>query len=130
MGKKKKKAEEATSAEQTLLFVPSGPQAPTSAPLPAIPRAALEPPPPGDQAKIASPAFLEKVRVDAIEWAKECGLKPPFAVDGPERVNYPRQGHGYVVTIREDTGKRRQGSARFTSEGAPSYWSLDGIVTG
>lgn len=68
--------------------------------------------------------------MNAIEWAKECGLKSPFTVGGPERVNYPRYGHGYVVTIREDTGKQRQGSARFTSDGAQSYWCLDGIVTG
>ena len=118
MGKKKKKSEERNSADQILLFVPSGVPAPPSPPLAPIPSAGITPPPPSDQAKIASPAFLEKVRVDAIEWAKECGLKPPFTVDGPERVNYSRYGHGYVVTIREDTGKRRLGSARFSRASA------------
>jgi hypothetical protein len=130
MGRKKKKEEETKFAEQNLLFVPETPSPPPSPPLALIPSATLAPPPPDDQSEIASPAFVEKVREDGIEWAKECGLKPPFTVDGPERVNYPRYGHGYVMTIREDMGKRRLGSARFTSNGAPSYWSLDGIVTG
>ena len=130
MGRMKKKAEETKPVEQILLFVPEELQAPPSPPLALIPPAALAPPSSNDPAKIDSPAFLEKVRLAAIEWAKECGLKPPFTVNGPERVNYPREGHGYVVSIREDTGKQRLATARFTSAGAPSYWSLDGLVTG
>jgi hypothetical protein len=87
-------------------------------------------PPPDIQVKIESPAFLEKVRSDAIEGAKECGLRPPFLVDGPERMNDPRDGHGDVLTIKEEAGKQRLGPARFNSDGARTYWSLDGIVTG
>ncbi len=128
MGRKKEQTDGAKPAEQILHFVPEQPQAP---PPPAqAPPAALAPPLRNDQAKIESPEFLEKVRVDAIQWAKQCGLKPPFTVNGPERVAFPREGHGYVVTLREETGKQRLGSARFNSKGASTHWSLDGIVTG
>jgi len=124
MGRRKKQAEEAKPVEQILLFMPEPPPAPPSPP-PAPP-----PPPSNEPAKIESPTFLAKIRVDAIEWARECGLKPPFTVNGPERVGYPKEGHGFIVTINEETGKRRLGSARFNSKGDPTYWSLDGIVTG
>lgn len=120
----------AKPAEQILLFVPEEPQAPPSPPLAPTPPAPLAPPPPNDPAQIEWPAFLDKIRVEAIEWAKGCGLKPPFTVNGPERVDYRKEGHGYVVTIEEETGKQRLGSARFNSNGTPTYWCLDGIVTG
>lgn len=128
--KKRPLEEEAKPAEQILLFAPEHAQAPASPQAVPTPPAVLSLPPPTDQAKSNSSAFLETVRVDAIQWAKECGLAPPFTVNGPERVTFSREGHGYVVTIREDTGKQRQGSARFNSKGEPTYWSLDGIVTG
>jgi len=130
MGRKKRRAEEAKPAEQILQFVPEQPPAPSSPPLVPTPPATPAPPPHNYPAKIESQAFLDRIRVDAIEWAKECGLKPPFTVNGPEQVDYRKEGHGYVVTIKEETGKQRLGSARFNSNGAATYWSLDGIVTG
>jgi hypothetical protein len=123
-------AEETKPLVQIELFVPEQPPALASPPPTPTPPAVLAPPPPNDQAKFESPAFLEKVRRDATLWAQECGLKPPFTVNGPERVNFSKGGHGYEVTIKEDSGKQRQGSARFNSKGASTYWSLDGIVTG
>ena len=79
----------------------------------------MPPAPPDAPGEIESPAFLQKI-----------GLKPPFTVNGPDRVSYPKAGHGYVLTVQEDAGKQRLGSARFNSKGDPTYWSLDGIVTG
>lgn len=77
-----------------------------------------------------TPAFMAEIRTKGVEWAEECGLRPPFSVSGPDRIDYPRHGHGYVVTVQEKTGKCRLGSARFTSEGVRSYWSLDTLITG
>lgn len=128
--KKGQAAEETKPMEQIPLFVPEQPQTPPSPPLAPTSPGALALPPPKERARIETPAFLEKICADAIEWAKECGLKPPFRVNGPDRVEYQREGHGYVVTIKEETGKQRLGSARFNSNGTPTYWSLDGIVTG
>jgi hypothetical protein len=130
MVSKKKDSEETKPLKQGDLFASNEPQAQPSAPPISTPPAAPAPLPTSDPTKIESPAFLEKIRADATLWAKECGLKPPFIVNGPERMNYPKMGHGYVVTIKEETGKERLGSARFNSNGAPTYWSLDGIVTG
>lgn len=73
---------------------------------------------------------LEALREDGKKWAEECGLKPPFNVQGPDRIDYPQRGYGYQMTVREAGGKQRLGSARFTSAGVRSYWSIDGIVTG
>ena len=127
---KKRDSEETKPLKQVHLFASNEAQALPSAPPNLNPPAAPAPLPPSDFAKIESPAFLEKIRASATLWAKECGLKPPFIVSGPERVDYPKKGHGYVVTIKEETGRQRLGSARFNSNGAPTYWSLDGIVTG
>jgi hypothetical protein len=70
---------------------------------------------------------MEVLRATAIQWATECGLRPPFTVNGPEKVDYPQYGHGYVVHITEQRpGKSRMGTARLTSEGNPAFWSLDG----
>lgn len=81
-----------------------------------------EPPPPP-----APPPSLDEIRAAAVEWATRSGLRPPFTVTGPDRVDFPQHGHGYLVLIQERTGKRcRLGTARFTSEGQPSYWSIDG----
>ncbi len=114
MGRKKKKEEEPSVETST-----------AQAPVPVVPL-----PPPNGQSKTDPPEFLARIRRDVIEWAKECGLKPPFNVSGPDRVEYPRQGHGYAATIQEETGKCRMGSARYTSAGDRSYWTIDGIVTG
>ena len=102
------------------------------APAPAVQASAtvLVPPHVNGQAKTDPPELLARIRQDVVEWAKECGLRPPFNVSGPDRVNYPRQGHGYAATIKEETGKARMGSARYTSTGDRSYWTIDGLVTG
>lgn len=76
---------------------------------------------------------LDEIRTRAVQWAKECGLKPPFCVSGPERVDYPQRGHGYAVQIREerpdmDNAKCRLGTARFTADGEPAMWTIDGIT--
>jgi hypothetical protein len=130
MGKKKKRGAGATPPQQSLLFPPEEPQAPASPSLAPASAATPSSEPPRDAEEVESPEFLEKIRADAIRWAKDCGLSPPFTVGGPERVSYPRSGYGYVVTLKEEKGKERLGSARFNSSGAPTYWSVDGIVTG
>lgn len=76
------------------------------------------------------PVSLEWLREEGKKWAEECGLRPPFMVTGPDRVDYPRYGYGYAMTVKEETGKGRLGTARFDQFGERSYWSIDGIVTG
>lgn len=107
------------SSEPILKLVP--PMFPSPEPPPAPPK--VEPVP----EVIVS---LDAVREDGIKWAMECGLKPPFLVSGPEREDFPKHGHGYTMTISEQQGKGRLGSARYTHQGKRSYWSIDGIVTG
>lgn len=80
-----------------------------------------------------SPPSMDTVKQQAIEWATKCGLRPPFAVNGPEKVDYPQWGHGYVVHLQETlptNGRCRMGTARFTWDGTPSYWSVDGGPVG
>jgi hypothetical protein len=75
-----------------------------------------EPPPPEPQA----------ILLDAIEWAKECGLRGSIHADGPTRVDFPQRGHGYWVQLRERTGQQQMGTARFTADGRRAMWTLDG----
>ena len=76
------------------------------------------------------PVSLDWLRDEGKKWAEECGLRPPFMLTGPDRVDYPRYGYGYSMTVKEETGKGRLGTARFNQFGERSYWSIDGIVTG
>jgi hypothetical protein len=69
---------------------------------------------------------LELIRERALSWARENGLKGELDAQGPERVNYPVWGHGYVVTLRERDGQQRLATARFDHEGNPSFWTMDG----
>jgi hypothetical protein len=69
---------------------------------------------------------LTAVLAAALDWSAECGLKGDIDAQGPERENYPREGHGWVVTLRERTGERRLATARFTSDGRRSMWTVDG----
>lgn len=122
MGRKKKvveekKAEEGVPMEQTPLVVPvesvgQNGTAPVPEPVPEV------------------PGVRNAIHDDAMVWAIECGFTGTLFVNGPERVDYPREGYGYCVTIKEQDGKQRLGSARYTSSGVRSYWSIDGIVTG
>lgn len=78
---------------------------------------------------VLAPSF-EKLKADAAEWARAAGLKPPFDVNGPEK-----QGFSYAVQVQEKNldpriGKCRLGTAKFTLDGKPSMWTVDGIVTG
>lgn len=68
------------------------------------------------------------IRDKALAWAHENGLQGDLDAQGPERVNYPVRGHGYVVTLRERNGKQRLATARFDSEGKPSFWTMDGRI--
>lgn len=97
---------------------------------PMFPSDELPPPPPKAEPVPEVIVSLDAVREDGIQWATECGLKPPFTVNGPEREDFRVQGHGYTMTISEQTGKGRLGTARYTHQGKRSYWSIDGIVTG
>ena len=92
----------------------------------------VAPPPQNGQAKAPeeTPAFLAMVKARAVDVAKECGLREPFLLGGPDRVDYPVRGHGYVVTVKEQAGKQRMGTARFNSEGEHRYWSQDTLITG
>ena len=103
---------------------------PAAPPVPqAAPAAALAPPSDNGHSK-ETPEFLSGILNNAGAWAEECGLKKPFDLSGPDRVNYPRHGHGYVVTVKEQSGKQRAASARYTSEGVRGYWSVDTLITG
>lgn len=112
MGGKRKKKETAPAAVQIL-------EGPTNG------QSAAAPPPPS-----SPPPSMEDIRNAAVSWATQAGLYPPFNVNGPERVDFPQHGHGYQVVIREEAGKQRMGTAKFTSEGKPDFWQVDGIVTG
>jgi RNA 3'-terminal phosphate cyclase len=61
----------------------------------------------------------------AEEWAREAGLQPPLDVMKPHRVEYPRQGHGWQVTITEREARRRMGTAVFGSDGQRKMWTMD-----
>jgi len=132
MGRKRKKDSRPAPSGQVRLFAlePAGPEATPAAAPPETTRAQVPPSPGHPDENPDSPEFLRQIQEDGIRWAGECGLHPPFGVNGPERVEYPRAGHGYVVTIQEEEGKRRLGTARFNARGEPTYWSLDGILSG
>jgi hypothetical protein len=84
-------------------------------------------PPGGDRPSVPSlPAA--RLKAEAESMAKECGLTGELYVQEPERVEYPKYGHGYVVVVREKNGLERSGTVRLTSEGKKSYWSMDGNV--
>jgi hypothetical protein len=68
---------------------------------------------------------LTAIRASALDWSEECGLKGDIDAEGPEKENYPRGGHGWVVTLRERSGERRLATARFTSDGSRSMWTVD-----
>lgn len=82
-------------------------------------------PAPGDPVGPGEPRY-DVIRDRAISWARENGLQGEIDVQGPERVNYPVRGHGYVVTLRERDGKQRLATARFDHAGTPSFWTMDG----
>lgn len=74
------------------------------------------------------PPSMEDVRKAAVQWAEASGLKQPFVVAGPVKESFPRHGHGFVVTIQEQSGRRTLGTARFTEDGKPSMWTVDGVM--
>lgn len=71
---------------------------------------------------------LIDLRGKAMEWALENGLRAPLRVAHLERVSYPQWGFGFVASVQEVEGRQRSATARFDSEGNPSYWSIDGNV--
>jgi hypothetical protein len=75
-----------------------------------------------------SEAFLGEIRQKALDWARECGLVGEIDAAAAIKVDYPRYGYGFSVNVREKGGKERMATARFTSAGVRSYWSLDGKV--
>lgn len=71
---------------------------------------------------------MEVVMERAEKWAAESGFVAPVEVSVPEVEKYPKRGHGYVVQVREKTGRERKATAHFTAGGDPSLWTLDGRV--
>lgn len=88
----------------------------------------VSPVPPGGDRGSVQEVPAARLRAEAEATAKDCGLKGDLVVQDPERVNYPRQGHGYVVVVREKNGQQRSGTVRLNAEGKLSYWSLDGNI--
>lgn len=82
-----------------------------------------EPPP-----AVVKPPSMDQIIKAAAQWAESCGLKPPFDIAGPAREDYPRHGHGFVVKIQEQSGRRTMGTARFAEDGKPSMWTVDGVM--
>ena len=78
--------------------------------------------------KLKKERVVEVVMERAQKWASECGFKGDLSISVPEVEKFQRRGHGYVVQIRESAGKARLATARFTSGGEPSLWTLDGKV--
>lgn len=84
-------------------------------------------PPGGYRASTPDPP-VAALKAEAESMARECGLKGDLLLVGPERVEYPQHGHGYVVVVREKNGHQRSGTVRLTAEGKKSYWTMDGNV--
>lgn len=72
----------------------------------------------------------QEIIKDAEEWATVNGLKGPFRLDGPDRQDFPKRGYGYVVQVREQGGKQRMVTLRYTNDGKRSFWQMDGMITG
>lgn len=75
----------------------------------------------------------EAILKSAEVWAIECGLRGPFDLAGPDKVDYPQHGYGFVVLVSElnpyKPGARvRMGTARFTDQGERAMWTIDGSV--
>lgn len=66
--------------------------------------------------------------VMATNWARECGFSGDLIASEPEEVSYPGKSHGFVVKVRENSGKQRSGTAWFNMYGDPSMWTVDGKV--
>lgn len=79
--------------------------------------------------KESPPIDPDILKTDVEKWAQECGLGKVNAI-GPTREDYPYYGFGYSFHIQEISGKQRKASARYTSQGLRSFWTIDGIVTG
>jgi len=77
---------------------------------------------------VAGSLLNEDLRLKAEDWARECGLVGELDITEVVKVNYRKFGHGFSVTLKEKGGKERLATARFTSEAARSYWSMDGKV--
>jgi hypothetical protein len=68
---------------------------------------------------------------EAVRWAIDAKLTPPFDVSRPERVDYQGSGYGYQIVIREQAGKCRIATAKFSADGSRSLWTMDSSgVTG
>lgn len=75
-----------------------------------------------------SAELLTEILKSATDWAKECGLREPFNLSGPTKIDYPQRGYGFNVVIQEAGDAKRLGTARFTAEGKRSLWTRDGTV--
>lgn len=69
--------------------------------------------------------LAEKITEVALAYADENGLRGKIRVSDVKRVDYPRHGYGYQVTVQEENGKGRMASVHFTSELQPAMWTLD-----
>lgn len=62
---------------------------------------------------------------DAVKWGSENGLKEPVNAVGPSRVEFNLSGYGFVVVLKETSGRGRMGTASYTATGKRSMWNLD-----
>ncbi len=79
---------------------------------------------------IEDQATLAKIKEDAGKWAVECGLNSDLHMTGPSIEKYPKSGYGYVVNVKERSGKGRMGTARYDKKAVRSFWTIDGMITG
>ena len=90
-------------------------------PEPVVP----SPPPPPAEPPELSPERLAELRTEAGMWALRNGFRGVVVVDEPVKVQYPRWGHGWAVSVREEGGEQRGASCRFDASGRPTYWTMD-----
>lgn len=64
----------------------------------------------------------------AEAWARSCGFRGDLNVAVPVVEKYPRAGRGYVVQVQEKSGRQMMATAKFTSAGEPSLWTVDGKI--
>jgi hypothetical protein len=82
-----------------------------------------------EEARVAAipKAVFALTELRARAWAKECGFQEPITIGQPEVIAYPKEGFGIHVHVDGTlSGKPAMATARFSAEGDPRYWTVEG----